>query len=133
MNAMNIIWPGSPWPLKFSGENNGEDGDTATIIAPPVIEISDDQKPQIPPMYAVILHNDPITPYQVVVEILREIFKLSKDQAMKVMLEANNSDKAVVAIMAKDMAETKVELAVKLAASGGWPLTFTAELETKGS
>jgi ATP-dependent Clp protease adaptor protein ClpS len=94
--------------------------------------LTDSQKKEeveTPKFYAIILHNDPITPYKVVVDILREVFALNVNRASDLMYEAHTKDRALVVVLPKDFAETKVAQAMAMATVARVPLTFTAEPE----
>jgi ATP-dependent Clp protease adaptor protein ClpS len=83
-----------------------------------------------PPLYRVILVNDDFTPRFFVVRILKEEFRMSEDEAMKVMITAHTKGACVVAVYPRDVAETKASRAVAAAREEGYPLLFTIEPET---
>ena len=88
-------------------------------------------KPQTerPKLYKVILINDDFTPREFVVTVLKGEFKLSEDQAHRVMITAHLRGVCVVAVMAKDIADTKAKEGTELGRSAGYPLYFTTEPE----
>jgi ATP-dependent Clp protease adaptor protein ClpS len=71
-------------------------------------------KPEVrePPMYDVTLHNDDTTPYDYVVASLQKFFNLQGERAQRTMWEAHKSGRAHVVTLPKDVAETKVGLAI---------------------
>jgi ATP-dependent Clp protease adaptor protein ClpS len=69
------------------------------------------EEPKLPPMYAVILHNDPSTPYYFVILVLVEVFGLESREAGELMMRCNKTDKVLVRVYSKEVAETKVEQA----------------------
>ena len=86
-------------------------------------------KTQRPRLHKVILVNDDFTPREFVVMVLKSEFRMSEDQAYKVMLTAHQRGVCVVAVFTRDVAETKATRATDLARSKGFPLMFTTEPE----
>ena len=56
-------------------------------------------------------------------------FRMSEEQAYKVMMTAHRRGVCVVAVYAKDVAETKATRATDAGRSKGYPLLFTTEPE----
>ncbi|MFD2057696.1 ATP-dependent Clp protease adapter ClpS [Mesorhizobium calcicola] len=88
-------------------------------------------KPQTerPKLYKVILINDDFTPRDFVVTVLKGEFKLSEDQAHRIMITAHRRGVCVVAVFTKDVAETKATRATDAGKAKGYPLLFTTEPE----
>ncbi len=86
-------------------------------------------KTQRPRLHKVILVNDDYTPREFVVVVLKSEFRMSEDQAYKVMITAHQRGVCVVAVFTKDVAETKATRATDFARSKGYPLMFTTEPE----
>lgn len=86
-------------------------------------------KTKRPPLYKVILVNDDFTPREFVVMVLQAVFRMSEDQAYKVMITAHRRGVCVVAVFAKDIAESKASEATDLGKEAGYPLMFTTEPE----
>lgn len=88
-------------------------------------------KPQTerPKLYKVILVNDDFTPREFVVTVLKGEFKLSEDQAHRVMITAHRHGVCVVAVFTRDVAETKATRATDAGKAKGYPLLFTTEPE----
>jgi ATP-dependent Clp protease adaptor protein ClpS len=82
-----------------------------------------------PRLYKVILVNDDFTPREFVVTILKAEFRMTADQAYKVMMTAHQRGACVVAVFTKDVAETKATRATDAARRKGYPLLFTTEPE----
>jgi ATP-dependent Clp protease adaptor protein ClpS len=82
-----------------------------------------------PRLHKVILINDDYTPREFVVTVLKAEFRMSEDQAHRVMITALRRGACVVAVYAKDIAETKATRATDAGRSKGHPLTFTTEPE----
>ena len=83
-----------------------------------------------PPLYKVLLLNDDFTPRDFVVTILKAEFRMSEDEAHKVMITAHTKGKCVVAVFTREIAEAKATRATDMARSEGFPLLFTTEPET---
>jgi ATP-dependent Clp protease adaptor protein ClpS len=86
-------------------------------------------KTERPRLHKVILINDDFTPREFVVTVLKVEFKMSEDQAYKVMITAHRRGACVVAVFAKDIAETKATRATEAGRAKGYPLLFTTEPE----
>ena len=86
-------------------------------------------KTERPKLYKVILVNDDFTPREFVVTVLKGEFKLSEDQAHRVMITAHTRGVCVVAVFTKDVAETKATRATDAGKAKGYPLLFTVEPE----
>src|SRR5437016_7887409 len=84
-------------------------------------------KTQRPRLHKVILVNDDFTPREFVVSVLKAEFRMNEDQAFKVMITAHKRGVCVVAVFAKDIAETKATRATDAGRSKGYPLLFTTE------
>ncbi len=87
------------------------------------------KKTQRPRLYKVILLNDDYTPREFVVVVLKEVFRMSEEEAMHVMMTAHTKDVCVVAVYTKDVAETKATEATDLGRENGYPLMFSTEPE----
>ena len=88
-------------------------------------------KPKVerPKLYKVILLNDDYTPREFVVMVLKAVFRMSAEEAHRVMLTAHQLGVCVVAVYTKDVAESKAEEATEAGKANGFPLTFTTERE----
>ena len=82
-----------------------------------------------PRLYKVILLNDDFTPRDFVVVVLRAEFRMTQEEAHRVMITAHRRGVCVVAVFARDIAETKAARATDMARAEGYPLTFTTEPE----
>ena len=98
--------------------------DTATK---PRVEVR--TKTKRPPLHKVILVNDDFTPREFVVIVLKAEFRMNAEQAYRVMLTAHQRGACVVAVYAKDIAETKATRATEAGRKAGYPLLFTTEPE----
>ena len=82
-----------------------------------------------PRLHKVILLNDDYTPREFVVAILKAEFRMSEEQAYRVMMTAHRRGACVVAVFTKDVSETKATRATEAGRSKGYPLLFTTEPE----
>jgi ATP-dependent Clp protease adaptor protein ClpS len=99
---------------------------TDTITKP---KIKDEVKVERPRLHKVILVNDDFTPRGFVVTILKAEFRMTEDQALRVMMTAHRRGACVVAVYTKDVAEAKATRATDAGRSNGYPLLFTTEPE----
>lgn len=97
-----------------------------TIVAP---RTKTKPKTQRPPLYKVILLNDAYTPREFVVLVLKAVFRMNADHAYRVMMTAHRRGACVIAVYARDVAETKAKEATELGKQKGYPLYFTVEKE----
>ncbi|HVY98364.1 MAG TPA: ATP-dependent Clp protease adapter ClpS [Dongiaceae bacterium] len=86
-------------------------------------------KTEKPKLYKVLLLNDDYTPREFVVLVLKAEFRMTEEQAYRVMITAHRKGLCVVAVFTKDIAETKASRATEMAQSKGYPLQFTTEPE----
>jgi ATP-dependent Clp protease adaptor protein ClpS len=86
-------------------------------------------KTQRPPLYKVILLNDDYTPREFVVLVLKAVFRMNADQSYRVMMTAHTRGACVIAVYARDVAETKAKEGTELGRAKGYPLFFTTEPE----
>jgi ATP-dependent Clp protease adaptor protein ClpS len=86
-------------------------------------------KVERPKLYKVILVNDDFTPREFVTRVLQGEFKMTEDQAHKVMITAHKLGACVVAVFTRDVAETKATRATDAGRAKGYPLLFTTEPE----
>src|SRR5436190_9331446 len=82
-----------------------------------------------PPLYKVMLLNDDFTPRDFVVRVLRAEFRMTEDQAHRVMVTAHTKGSCVVAVFTREVAEDKAKRATDMARGEGYPLLFTTEPE----
>ena len=91
--------------------------------------IKDEIKAERPRLHKVILINDDFTPGEFVVMVLKAEFRMSEDQALRVMITAHRRGVCVVAVFTKDVAEAKATNATDAGQRNGYPLLFTTEPE----
>jgi len=103
---------------------------TDTITKPTTKPTTEGEiKPERPRLHKVILLNDDYTPREFVVVVLKAEFRMSEDQAHRVMITAHRRGACVVAVFTKDVAEAKATKATDAARKLGYPLLFTTEPE----
>jgi ATP-dependent Clp protease adaptor protein ClpS len=95
----------------------------------PDIQIIEETKTELEPLYRVIIHNDEITPMDFVVHILKNQFYLANDRAADIMFTAHTYGSAYVQTLAKSEAEKRIGKAHAEANNAGYPLKFTMEPE----
>jgi ATP-dependent Clp protease adaptor protein ClpS len=86
-------------------------------------------KVERPKLHKVILVNDDYTPREFVVMVLKGEFRMTEDEAYKVMITAHRRGVCVVAVYTRDVAETKATRATDAGRAKGYPLLFTTEPE----
>jgi len=86
-------------------------------------------KTERPRLHKVILINDDYTPREFVVSVLKAEFRMSQETAYRVMITAHRRGVCVVAVYARDVAETKATRATEAGRRKGYPLQFTTEPE----
>lgn len=85
----------------------------------------------IPKMWHVVVMNDEFTPMELVIDILKAVFKLEEDIANKKTLEIHNHGAAVVGNYVFEIAEQKALEATKMARMNGSPLKLTIEEQNR--
>jgi ATP-dependent Clp protease adaptor protein ClpS len=108
------------------GTSGGAAGMIDTVVKP---RTKVKTKTERPKLHKVILVNDDYTPREFVVTVLKAEFRMSEDQAHKVMITAHRRGVCVVAVFTKDVAETKATRATDAGRAKGYPLLFTTEPE----
>lgn len=95
------------------------------------IEIEERTTPKTkrPSMFVVLVHNDPFTPREFVVEVLKRFFIKTPEQALKIMITAHTNGLAAVGTYTKEIAETRASKANEYSRSEGRPLTFSVQEE----
>jgi ATP-dependent Clp protease adaptor protein ClpS len=86
------------------------DIDNPTITRPKTKVLPKTARPKL---HKVILVNDDFTPREFVVMVLKAEFRMTADQAYRVMITAHRRGVCVVAVFTKDVAETKATRAAE--------------------
>ncbi|MGK7344506.1 MAG: ATP-dependent Clp protease adaptor ClpS [Candidatus Nitrospinota bacterium M3_3B_026] len=79
------------------------------------------------PLYWVVMHNDPVTTMEFVVDALVRIYGFDLWEAERTMLSIHNNGLERIAQMPLERAEFKVEQTHQQARASGFPLTCTIE------
>jgi ATP-dependent Clp protease adaptor protein ClpS len=93
------------------------------------VAIRDREEVRTPRRYLVLLHNDHYTTMEFVVEVLRDVFHKSTDDAVRVMLNVHEQGMGVAGVYVKSVAETKIRTVHKRARDEGFPLKCSMEPE----
>ncbi|MBI5366684.1 MAG: ATP-dependent Clp protease adaptor ClpS [Planctomycetes bacterium] len=89
-----------------------------------------DERTDLAPLYRVLIHNDDVTPMDLVVQVLTQFFRKAQAEAVEIMLTAHLSGVALVAVLPLEEAEFRVDQAHSYARARNYPLTFTYEPAT---
>ncbi len=82
-----------------------------------------------PRAWRVLLHNDDYTTQEFVVWVLETVFARSASDAMAIMLHVHHAGVGVAGVYTKEVAETKVAAAERLAEQHEYPLRVSMEPE----
>ena len=88
-----------------------------------------EKKVRPPKLYRVLLHNDDYTTMEFVVLVLTTIFRRTQSQAVRIMLQVHREGIGVAGVYPREIAETRVGKATRLARSHEFPLRCTMEPE----
>ena len=86
-------------------------------------------KTKKPSMYKVLMLNDDYTPMEFVVHVLKRFFRMTTEQATRVMLQVHQKGVGVCGVFTYEVAETKVTQVVDYARKNHHPLQCTLEKE----
>ena len=81
------------------------------------------------PQWKVLLHNDDITTFEFVTELLIRLFHKPHEEAIQLTREVHDCEVACIAITSQERAELYVEQIHSLARPRGFPLTASIEPE----
>ena len=84
-------------------------------------------KPERPPLYKVLLHNDNFTPMEFVVIILQTVFKHGESEAVRIMLSVHRQGVGLAGVYPYEVAEMKVDRVTSIAQANEFPLLCTME------
>src|SRR5579871_2121411 len=118
-----------PDPLRRYSPGEGAQPSMSDAVTKPKTKVKTKTKAARPRLHKVILINDDYTPREFVVTVLKAEFRMTEDQAYKVMITAHKLGVCVVAVFTKDVAETKATRATDAGRAKGYPLLFTTEPE----
>lgn len=74
------------------------------------------------PMYRVVIYNDDYTTFEFVIDILKQVFHKSSDEAERITLSVHQKGKGIAGIYPREIAEMKVQEVHTRAETAGFPL-----------
>ena len=86
------------------------------------------QEVQEPALYQVVMYNDDFTPMEFVVNILEQLFFMSRKSATEIMLVIHTKGKAAFGRYTKEVAETKIAQVIAQARMHEHPLVCSMEV-----
>jgi len=86
-------------------------------------------KLQPPDLWKVVFHNDDYTPMDLVIDILKNIFKHTETSAKDITMEIHNTGAGIAGVYTHEIAEQKGIDATYIARENGAPLNITIEKE----
>lgn len=92
-------------------------------------DVDKDEMLWLEPPYRVLIHNDDVTTFEFVINMLQTIFKLAYTQAERVAMTTHVNGIALVCVRPQSEAERLVNQAVFSARLEGFPLQVTCEPE----
>ena len=104
------------------GDEEGPAGGAKVLTRP-------ESKTERAPMYKVLLINDDYTPMEFVVAVLEQIFRLSRESAVRLMLAVHNDGVGVAGVYTYEIAETKAQQVLSMARKHDHPLMCVVEKE----
>ncbi len=90
-------------------------------------EEKSERRTRLAPQWKVILHNDDVTTFEFVIELLRTLFKKNAAEAVRLTFEVHSSGSALVTITTFEHAELYCDQVKSLARPRGFPLVATME------
>ena len=82
-----------------------------------------------PKKYKVLIFDDDVTPVEFVWAVLKLVFFIEREEAMRIAENAMQDGKAVVGEYTMDIARSKVAKATQMASFLGFPLKFEIDKE----
>lgn len=78
-------------------------------------------------MYKVLLLNDDYTPMEFVVQVLKQYFAKTPDEAQVIMMQVHHQGRGIAGVYTYEVAETKVFQVSQVARKNKYPLQCTLE------
>lgn len=91
------------------------------------VETTEKTELKEPSMYKVIFHNDDVTPFDFVMEILYEIYNKTAEEALEITRLVHETGSGIAGVYTKEIAEEKVMETENVVMLSGYPLTVTYE------
>ena len=117
--------PQREWMSDDDGDAGGSGGRGAGVG----LATRPDSKTAKPSLYKVLMLNDDYTPMEFVVLTLQRFFKMTIEDATRVMLHVHQRGVGVCGIFTYEVAETKVNQVIDFARQHQHPLQCTMEKE----
>ncbi|MFV0430982.1 MAG: ATP-dependent Clp protease adaptor ClpS [Alphaproteobacteria bacterium] len=100
---------------------------TARTQKSPDTIVERERQDEKPKKWKVVFLNDDFTPMEFVVNVLTSIFHHTQENAIAIMLEVHHKGRAIVGAYSWEVAETKVDKVLYLAAQKEYPLQAVIE------
>ena len=113
--------PGDNGGHRDGGGNDGDRGTGTGVVTRTRVET------RKPSLYKVLMLNDDYTPMEFVVHCLQRFFRMSMEDATRVMLHVHQRGVGVCGIFTYEVAETKVSQVMDFAKQHQHPLQCTLE------
>lgn len=110
-------------PFRMADEHDGDD-DTGNQLG---IATRTRTRTKKPTPYRVLMLNDDYTPMEFVVLVLQRFFRMSIEDATRVMLHVHQRGVGVCGVFSYEVAETKVQQVIDFARQNQHPLQCTLE------
>ena len=112
--------------IRLSDSDPFDDGVDGDVISDVKVQPA---KPKVkpPPLYKVIMFNDPYTRMEFVVHVLQKFFGMDYEKAYRVMMTVHMTDQAVVGIYPFEIAESKSVQVNEYSQQHDFPLLTTIE------
>ncbi len=92
-----------------------------------VPEVETDERTELAPRWKVILHDDDVTTFEFVVDLLVSLFHKEFAESVRLTYEVHDTGSALITVAGLERAELYVEQVRSLARPKGFPLTATIE------
>ena len=88
----------------------------------PQIFLSLKDRLEEPKEYAIILYNDDVTTFEFVIELLKQVFQKTFQEAMQIAIKVDQEGSTIVGVFPYDIAQTRLRRANRMILSSGFPL-----------
>jgi ATP-dependent Clp protease adaptor protein ClpS len=127
MHAMTNMTRNDPLMITCGPDSNDDDQDGGGFGTGVLTQTK--PKTAKPSLYKVLLMNDDYTPMEFVVHVLQRFFKMTIEEATKVMIHVHQRGVGICGVFTYEVAETKVNQVVDFARKHQHPLQCTMEKE----